>query len=202
MIKKFFIGFFLSVSLFGVDVVVMPNGKVAIVNKDGSWEEVTLAKMGDKTIALRKNGTWVVVDKQIKTIKPKIKNEVVEIEKKQPNSSNSLKLSPFAKYLIGDWKGDDREYIFDKNGKMIIKKDGDTIKDFYTIVGYDKNKNIIRVGIGRRFKMGPFSMGGKILKFRFSNDFKKLYDLSELEENYKEIELRKINESMIGSQIN
>lgn len=191
MVKKVFIGLFLSISLFGVDVVVMPNGKVAIINKDGSWEEVTLAKMGDKTIALRKNGTWVVVDKQIKTIKPKVKNEVVEVEKKQSNSSNSIS-SPFAKYIIGDWRGDDREYIFDKNGKMVIKKDGEAIKDFYTVVGYDENKHIIRIGIGRRFKMGPFSMGGKILKFRFSNDFKKLYDLSELEENYKEIELIKI----------
>ncbi len=191
MVKKVFIGLFLSISLFGVDIVVMPNGKVAIINKDGSWEEVTLAKMGDKTIALRKNGTWVVVDKQIKTIKPKVKNEVVEVEKKQSNSSNSIN-SPFAKYIIGDWRGDDREYIFDKNGKMVIKKDGEAIKDFYTVVGYDENKKIIRIGIGRRFKMGPFSMGGKILKFRFSNDFKKLYDLSELEENYKEIELIKI----------
>ncbi len=191
MVKKIFIGLFLSVSLFGVDVVVMPNGKVAIINKDGSWEEVTLAKMGDKTIALRKNGTWVVVDKQIKTIKPKVKNEVVEVEKVKSNSSNSIN-SPFAKYIIGEWRGDDREYIFDKNGKMVIKKDGEAIKDFYTVVGYDENKHIIRIGIGRRFKMGPFSMGGKILKFRFSNDFKKLYDLSELEENYKEIELRKV----------
>ncbi len=191
MVKKVFIGLFLSVSLFGVDVVVMPDGKVAIINKDGSWEEVTLAKMGDKTIALRKNGTWVVVDKQIKTIKPKVKNEVVEVEKVKSNSSNSIN-SPFAKYIIGEWRGDDREYIFDKNGKMVIKKDGEAIKDFYTVVGYDENKHIIRIGIGRRFKMGPFSMGGKILKFRFSNDFKKLYDLSELEENYKEIELRKV----------
>ncbi len=191
MVKKIFIGLFLSVSLFGVDVVVMPDGKVAIINKDGSWEEVTLAKMGDKTIALRKNGTWVVVDKQIKTIKPKVKNEVVEVEKVKSNSSNSIN-SPFAKYIIGEWRGDDREYIFDKNGKMVIKKDGEAIKDFYTVVGYDENKHIIRIGIGRRFKMGPFSMGGKILKFRFSNDFKKLYDLSELEENYKEIELRKV----------
>ncbi len=191
MVKKIFIGLFLSVSLFGVDVVVMPDGKVAIINKDGSWEEVTLAKMGDKTIALRKNGTWVVVDKQIKTIKPKVKNEVVEVEKVKSNSSNSIN-SPFAKYIIGEWRGDDREYIFDKNGKMVIKKDGEAIKDFYTVVGYDENKHIIRIGIGRRFKMGPFSMGGKIFKFRFSNDFKKLYDLSELEENYKEIELRKV----------
>jgi len=40
--------------------------------------------------------------------------------------------------------------------------------------------------------MGPFSMGGKIIKFKFSKDFNTLYDLSELEENYKEVELKRV----------
>ena len=35
-------------------------------------------------------------------------------------------------------------------------------------------------------------MGGKILKFKFSNDLKSLYDLSDIENNYNEIRLTKI----------
>ncbi len=192
MKKKFFSLLFVSLSLFAVDVVVMPNGKVAIVNKDGSWEEVTLAKMGNKTIALRKNGTWVVVDKQIKTIKPKVKNETLEIESKNSNSLKKPKFPSFAKHIIGDWRGDNREFVFRKDGKMVMIKDGDKIEDFYTIVSFDNKKRTIDIGIGRRFKMGPFSMGGKIIKFKFSKDFNKLYDLSELEENYKEVELKRV----------
>ena len=192
MKKKFFSLLFVSLSLFAVNVVVMPDGKVAIINKDGSWEEVTLAKMGNKTIALRKNGTWVVVDKQIKTIKPKVKDQTLEIESENSNSLKKTKFSSFAKHIIGDWRGDNREFVFREDGKMVMVKDGDKIEDFYTIVSFDNNKRTIDIGIGRRFKMGPFSMGGKIIKFKFSKDFNKLYDLSELEENYKEVELKRV----------
>ncbi len=192
MKKKFFSLLFVSLSLFAVDVVVMPDGKVAIINKDGSWEEVTLAKMGNKTIALRKNGTWVVVDKQIKTIKPKVKNQTLEIESENSNSLKKPKFSSFAKHIIGDWRGDNREFVFREDGKMVMVKDGDKIEDFYTIVSFNDKKRTIDIGIGRRFKMGPFSMGGKIIKFKFSKDFNKLYDLSELEENYKEVELKRV----------
>jgi len=191
MIKKITLSMLVAASLFAADVVVMPDGKTAIINKDGSWEEVTLAKMGDKTIALKKNGTWVEVDKQIKTIKPKVKNETVEVkesvQKRDP-------LSGFAKNIIGQWKSDNGkvEYTFDKNYKMKIIKNGEVIEDDFTVVKYDESKKTINIGKGKRFKMGPFSMGGKILKFRFSKDLNSLYDLSEIEDNYKEVRLTKV----------
>ncbi len=193
MIKKSLVFLSLSLSLFAVDAVVMPDGKVAVLNKDGSWQEVTLAKMGDKTIALKKDGTWVVVDKIVKTIKPKVKSELLEISNESKSVQDTpKKLSSFAKHIVGHWKGDNEEFIFTDDYKMTMIKNGDKIEDVYTIVKYDEKKKTIDIGVGRRFKMGPFSMGGKIIKFRFSDDFNTLYDLNELEENYKEAELKRV----------
>ncbi len=191
--KSVILSAFVFCSLFAAEVVIMPDGKSVILNKDGSWEEVTLAKMGDKTVALKKDGTWVVVDKEVATLKPKIKRETLEVkDEKKDESKNDLE--GFAGNILGSWKSVDgnREYVFTKDHKLKIVKDDDIIEDEFTIVSADEKNRIVRVGIGKRFKMGPFSMGGKIIKFRLSPDLNTLYDLSELEENYKEIKLEKV----------
>ncbi len=194
MLKKMIITAFCIISVFAAEVVIMPDGKSVILNKDGSWEEVTLAKMGDKTVALKKDGTWVVVDKEVTALKPKVKEEVLEVKKTKESAIEKNDLEGFAKNILGRWKSKDgkREYLFTKEHKLKLVKDGEIIEDFFTVVSADEDKRVIRIGIGKRFKMGPFSMGGKIIKFKLSSDLNTLYDLSEVEENYQEIKLEKV----------
>ncbi len=194
MLKKLSIYFLCAVSIFAVEVVIMPDGRSVILNKDGSWEEVTLAKMGDKTVALKKDGTWVVVDKEVAALKPKVKEEVSEVKKAKASASKKDDLKGFAKNILGTWRSSDgkREYVFTKDHRMKLIKDSDVVEDYFTLVSADKDKRIIRIGIGKRFKMGPFSMGGKIIKFKLSPDLNTLYDLSEVEETYQDVKLKRV----------
>jgi hypothetical protein len=190
------IAFFLSslVVAMAVEVVVMPNGKAAIIKPDGTWEEVTLAKMGDKTIALKKDGSWEEVTSQLKTIKPVVKSQAVIVEGGNTAivSESKAPLPPFAKGLIGHWKGDNIEYIFYKDYKMTIVKNGEKEDMDFTVAGFDAQKRIIRIGLGKRFKIGPASFGGKIIKLKISEDGRKLYDITNSIENFEEVQLIKV----------
>jgi len=196
MLKKLIVTVGVAALLMAAEVVVMPNGKTAVVKPDGTWEEVTLAKMGGKTIALKKDGTWVEVTGQLKTLKPAVQSETIGVEGGNTEFVKPQKseLPDFAKSLIGHWSTDDGtlEYIFNDNFTMSVIKDGEKEDMDFTVAGYDEDKRVIRIGLGKRFKIGPASFGGKIIKLRLSSDGSKLYDITNSVEEMREIKLKKI----------
>ena len=196
MLKKVLLSIGFSALLIAAEVVVLPNGKTAVIKPDGTWEEVTLAKMGGKTIALKKDGTWVEVTGQLKTLKPMVQSETIKVEGGNTSivAEQKSKLPDFAKVIIGHWSTDDGslQYIFNENYTMSIIKDGEKEDMDFTVAGYDENKKSIRIGLGKRFKIGPASFGGKIIKLRLSSDGSKLYDITNSIEEMREIKLKKI----------
>ncbi|WP_281951481.1 hypothetical protein [Nitrosophilus kaiyonis] len=199
MLRKVVLSIGLAALLMAAEIVVLPNGKTALIKPDGTWEDVTLAKMGGKTIALKKDGTWVEVTGQLKTLKPAVQSEQIGVEGGNTEFVKPQKsaLPEFAKALIGHWSTDDGslQYIFKDNFKMTLIKDGEKEDMDFTVAGYDEEKRIIRIGLGKRFKIGPASFGGKIIKLRLSEDGTKLYDLTNSIEEMKEIKLKKISQA-------
>ena len=205
MFKKVVLSIGFVALLSAAQIVVLPNGKTAIIKPDGTWEEVTLAKMGDKTIALKKDGTWVEVTGQLKTLKPAAQSETIGVEggNTQFVKPQKNELPQFAKSLIGHWSTDDGslQYIFNEDYTMSVIKDGNREDMDFTVAGYDPQKRIIRIGLGKRFKIGPASFGGMIIKLRLSEDGTKLYDLTNSVEEMKEIKLKKIDKTSNSSKI-
>ncbi|WP_456389914.1 hypothetical protein [Hydrogenimonas sp.] len=170
-------------------LVQLSNGKYALLEPSGKWEEVTVVKKEGKTIVLKKDGTWMQV--QEPTEESSLQTEGGNTVAVLPQTS---KLPPFAASLIGRWSTTDgsRTYVFDKNFRFTSIQDGEEVTADFTVVGYDKKKRVIRIGIGKRFKIGPASFGGKIIKLRFSKDGKVIEDLTNTIEEMKEIKLYKV----------
>ncbi len=183
MKKKIPLLLFASLLAFSSEYITLDNGKTVLLKDDGTWEEVTIVKKGDKNIALRKDGKW-------EEIKPK------DIEAAQTITNETSKKymdSKFAKALLGEWRSRDGniKYLFKKD-KAVFKKGSRVVEGKWSIEHIDEPKRKIIVNIGEDARLGFLSFGGVSRNLRFSPDFKTLYDESEKLEKLTDIELYKV----------
>ncbi|WP_187647320.1 DUF3157 family protein [Nitrosophilus labii] len=183
MKKKISLLLFTSLLAFSSEYITLDNGKSVLLKDDGTWEEVTIVKKGDKNIALRKDGKW-------EEIKPK------DIEAAQTITNETSKKymdSKFAKALLGEWQSNDGsvKYLFKKD-KAVFKKGSRIVEGKWSIEHIDEPKRKIIVNIGEDARLGFLSFGGVSRKLKFSPDFKTLYDESEKLESLIDTELHKV----------
>ncbi len=182
MKKSALLAFFV-VALFGAEYITLDNGKTILLKDDGTWEEVTIVKKGDKNIALRKDGKW-------EEVKP---DDIESADVLKGGGTDRFMDSKFAKALLGKWESPDGkiEYTFTKD-KAVFKKGPKVVEGKWSIEYLDESKRKMIVNIGEGARLGFLSFGGIARSLKFSPDFDKLYDESEKMESLKDVVLYRV----------
>ncbi len=172
---------FLSLSvLFGSEFVLLESGRTILLNDDGTYEEVTLIEKDGKQIALKKDGTWMVVPEKVPVV------EAVGSRRKEGAEASEL-----AKLLVGRWESRDGTFVYDfgADGTMRIKRDNRWRTTTYRVDDVDEGRRSLVVNIGEGSRLGFLSIGGEQRRLHIEEDGARLHDETYRIRHYKDLVL-------------
>ncbi|WP_457594496.1 hypothetical protein [Hydrogenimonas sp.] len=180
MFKYLFTVFLSASALFASEFVLLESGRTILLNDDGTYEEVTLIEKDGKQIALKKDGTWMVVPKSVPVV------ETVKHREKKGAETSKL-----AKLLVGRWESRDGATVYDfrADGTVRIKRDNRWTTTTYRVDDVDEAKRTLIVNIGEGSRLGFLSIGGEHRRFRIEADGRRLHDETYKIRHYKDLVL-------------